>query len=224
MANWKNIKKDWIKLGKALSPLGSLISNPKGAAEFITGKSGKNNLIDTVPPEIKQLIDFIGQMGKQGVEQLGPQGQRPIYNQQTMDALQQIQQTGLGALGDIGPLAHSAARMFQERTLPPLTQYFGSQGGVESSGFQQALANALAGSQERLQDVVNQRSIGLLPQTLTPTQEYAYSPLQLVGAGLSNQVENKWMGGHPSRIVQLLEKFGPTIAKSLGASFGVPGL
>ncbi len=153
------------------------------------------------------------------------------FSQQQTSALNQLLQTGLGGLqgiaGGVGqnqfaPIAEQQTRQFHEQTVPSLAERFISmpgEGGLRSSGFQQALGQAGAGLHSNLAALESQfgqqqrgQDIGLLQNMLQMGLTQQTTP------GIQPAQE----GGLSSALTTLLPMLLPLILSALGGTFGGP--
>jgi|SRR5690348_11412361 hypothetical protein len=157
---------------------------------------GLSNFFLGSNPQSAQLGRFTPQ--QQGLQDQGIQN------------LLQLLQSGGGMPGNFAPIAQKAKTQFQTETIPSLAERFTALGGQNSSAFQGALGQAGAGLNENL---------GALESQYGLQQNAQVQNLMRLLLGLSTQpsFENVVYQGQPGALQGLAEGIGSY------AGAGVPG-
>lgn len=160
----------------------------QGLNEFFMGKG----------PQVQQASRFTPQ-------QMGLQNQG-IQN------LMQLLQSGGGQPGNFAPIAQKARTQFQTQTIPSLAERFTAMGGQNSSAFQGALGQAGAGLEENLAGMESQYGL---------QQNAQLQNLMRLLLGLSSQpaFENLVFQGQPGALHGVAQGAG-----SLGALAAPKGI
>lgn len=161
----------------------------KGLGEFFFGKE----------PSVQQISRFTPQ--QQGLQN------------QSIQNLMQLLQSGAGTPGNFAPIAQRARTQFQTQTIPSLAERFTAMGGQNSSAFQGALGQAGAGLEENL--------AGLESQYGLQQNSQLQNLLQLLGSlGLQQGSENLVHEGQPGALQGLAAGLGNYFAPGIGGAIG----
>jgi len=147
--------------------------------EFFTGKKPSFEQVPTRSPQQLQTMQSL-------LKNLLPQAQQSF---------------------DFGPIAQGATQRFEQQTMPQISEAFGGAGAKRSSGYNQAIANAMETLQTQLAGQESQ--FGLQSQG---------NIANLLGMGLGQQFENVERPGEESPFATIL----PYLLHAL-AAFGTSG-
>lgn len=143
--------------------------------EFFSGRGPQTHQLSTVTPQQENVLNqLLGSVPSQLLQSLS-----------------------------FEPIAQAAQQRFQQQTLPTIAERFGSMNAKRSSGYNQAIANAMENLQTNLAGQQAQ------------FQQQGQSVLaNLLGLGLRPQFENVFEPGQESGLTSLLREILPMAARA----------